>query len=71
MPLQAIAQMTYEQCYNYYNWTGAVRTPAILQYTRKLSKLAGEHIQRPVNKQEIVAILKERISREHVDKTND
>jgi aubergine len=71
VPLQAIAQMTYEQCYNYYNWTGAVRTPAILQYTRKLSKLAGEHIQRPVNKQEIVATLKERISREHVDKTND
>ena len=51
VPLEAIALLTYEQCYNYYNWTGAVRLPATLQYTRKLSKLAGEHIQKSVNRQ--------------------
>ena len=35
---------TYEQCFNYYNWEGAVRVPACLQCADKLSKLFGEYI---------------------------
>jgi len=37
-PLDALAELTYNQCYCYYNWTGAVRVPASLQYANKLSK---------------------------------
>ncbi len=48
IPEEAIAQFTYEQCYNYYNWSGAVRVPACLQCADKLSKLAGEHILQDV-----------------------
>jgi aubergine-like protein len=36
--LDAIAELTYNQCYCYFNWTGAVRVPATLQYANKLSK---------------------------------
>lgn len=61
LPLEAIAQLTYEQCYNYYNWTGTVRVPAVMQYVRKLSKLAGEHLKRSVNRQEIAECLKHTI----------
>jgi aubergine-like protein len=42
---EAIAQFTFEQCYNYYNWTGAVKIPACLQCANKLSKMVGEHIK--------------------------
>ena len=49
LQLQAIAQFTYEQCYNYYNWDGVVRLPAVLQYAHKLSKLTGEHVREHVN----------------------
>ena len=45
LPLQAIAQFTYEQCFNYYNWDGVVKLPAVLQYAHKLAKIAGEHIK--------------------------
>jgi aubergine-like protein len=39
---------TYEQCFNYYNWEGAVRVPACLQCADKLAKLAGEHIKESI-----------------------
>lgn len=46
-----IITFTFEQCFNYFNWTGAVRVPGCLQNADKLSKLISEHIQRdgPVN----------------------
>ena len=48
MPQEELAQFTYEQCFNYYNWTGAVKVPATLQCANKLAKLVGESIQTDV-----------------------
>lgn len=41
IPQESIAEFTFEQCFNYYNWPGAVRVPACLQAADKLSKLVG------------------------------
>jgi aubergine-like protein len=41
-PIEAIAEITYNQTYCYYNWTGSVRVPATLQYANKLAKLYSE-----------------------------
>jgi len=41
IPQEAIAQFTYEQCFNYYNWMGAVRVPSCLQNADKLARLFG------------------------------
>ena len=54
MPQESIAQFTYEQCLNYYNWTGAVKVPAALQCANKLAKLVGEHIQSNVTEGEVL-----------------
>lgn len=37
-PLEAISELTYNQTYGYFNWTGSVRVPAPLQYANKLAK---------------------------------
>jgi len=37
--------ITNEQCYNYYNWQGAVRVPAPLMYADKLATLVGDHLK--------------------------
>lgn len=39
---EAIAELTYNQTYCYYNWTGSVRVPATLQYANKLAKQYSE-----------------------------
>ena len=36
-----LAQFTYDQCFNYYNWQGAVKVPACMQCSDKLAKLVG------------------------------
>jgi aubergine len=41
-PLDAISELTYNQCYCYYNWTGSVRVPAPLQNANKFAKLYSE-----------------------------
>ena len=43
--VEELAQFTFGQCFNYYNWTGAVRVPSCLQCSDKLAKLVGESIQ--------------------------
>lgn len=45
IPQESLAQFTYEQCFNYYNWQGAVKVPAAMQCADKLAKLVGESIQ--------------------------
>lgn len=45
LPQEALITFTYEQCFNYYNWLGAVRVPACLQYSNKLIKLQNEHLK--------------------------
>ena len=49
-----LSQFTYEQCFNYYNWTGAVKVPATLQCASKLAKLVGESIQADVVSGEVL-----------------
>lgn len=44
LPQDALTQFTNEQCYNYYNWAGAVKVPACLQSASKLAKIVGESI---------------------------
>ena len=41
---EALISYTYEQSFNYYNWEGAVRVPAVLQYANELAKFASENI---------------------------
>jgi len=35
-------ELTFYQCFNYYNWNGAVRVPAPAQYAHKLGFLVGQ-----------------------------
>ena len=46
IPKEALVNFTFEQCFNYYNWEGAVRVPACLQCADKMAKLFGESIQK-------------------------
>lgn len=43
---------------NYYNWTGAIRLPGVMQYVKKLAKLVGEHIKKGVNTSDFSEIIK-------------
>ena len=45
LPSEALITLTYEQCYNYYNWKGAIRIPASLMYANKLATMVGEHLK--------------------------
>ena len=40
-----LAKLTYYQCFNYFNWTGAIRVPACVQYASKLAFLVGQTLQ--------------------------
>lgn len=44
IPQEALITFTFEQCFNYYNWAGAVRVPGALQYANKLGKFVSEYI---------------------------
>jgi len=54
MSQESLSQFTYEQCFNYYNWTGAVKIPAALQCANKVAKLVGESIQTDVTSGEVL-----------------
>lgn len=41
-----LQEFIYSQCFNYMNWSGSIRVPGVLQYAKKLSKLASEHLNR-------------------------
>jgi aubergine len=36
--------LTYKHTHLYYNWSGTVRVPAVVQYAHKLALLSGEHL---------------------------
>ena len=44
LPEDILTKLTYYQCFNYYNWTGAIRVPACVQYASKLANLAGSSL---------------------------
>lgn len=37
--------ITFESCFGYFNWSGAVKVPASLQYANKLSTLIGDSMK--------------------------
>jgi aubergine-like protein len=45
-----IQMMTYKQTHLYYNWSGTVRVPAVVQYAHKLALLVGEYLHQPPSK---------------------
>ena len=47
-PLEELIQLSYEQCYNYFNWKGAIRFPASLQYADKLAKMASKYYRKEI-----------------------
>jgi aubergine-like protein len=53
IPQESLVQFTYEQCFNYYNWQGAVKVPACLQCADKLAKLVGESIKSNVTEGDV------------------
>lgn len=42
--------ITYYQCFNYWNWSGAVKVPACVQYAHKLAFLVGDTFQKQIHK---------------------
>jgi len=47
----AVYQLTYDQCFNYYNWSGSIKVPAPVQYANRLAYLMGQVVngdQNPV-----------------------
>lgn len=44
--IDQLQKITYQLCYMYYNWPGAIRTPAPCQYAHKLAYMVGENLRR-------------------------
>jgi aubergine-like protein len=39
---EALEELIFGQCFNYVNWTGSIKVPAILQYAKKCAKFTAE-----------------------------
>lgn len=37
-----LQELIHAQCFNYANWTGSIKIPAVLQYAKKAAKFAAE-----------------------------
>ena len=37
-----LQELIFSQCFNYVNWTGSIKVPAILQYAKKCAKFTAE-----------------------------
>jgi aubergine len=37
-----LQELIFDQCFNYFNWTGSIKVPAILQYATKAVKFCSE-----------------------------
>ncbi|KAL4436259.1 hypothetical protein ABPG74_015850 [Tetrahymena malaccensis] len=42
-------QITYYQTFNYYNWKGPIRVPAVMKYAEKLAKFTSDTLQEIAN----------------------
>lgn len=40
-----IQEIAFSQCFNYVNWTGSIKVPAIMQYAKKLAKFNSEVLE--------------------------
>lgn len=51
IPQEVIQELIYSQCYAYWNWTGAIRVPAPVQYANKLSLFIGQNLNNDPRKE--------------------
>jgi aubergine-like protein len=49
LPAEVFYQMTFYQCYNYYNWSGGIRVPSVVMYAHKLAYLIGQTVKSDIN----------------------
>jgi aubergine-like protein len=42
LPSNVVENLTYRLCFNYYNWSGAIKAPAPCQYAHKLAHFVGK-----------------------------
>jgi len=49
LPADLFYQMTFYQCYNYYNWSGGIRVPSAVMYAHKLAYLVGQTVKGEIN----------------------
>jgi len=49
LPANQMQILTYKQTHLYYNWSGTVRVPAVVQYAHKLAFLVGQHLHQEPN----------------------
>lgn len=40
-----LQEICFSQCFNYVNWTGSIKVPAIMQYAKKCAKFASEVLE--------------------------
>ena len=38
----ALQEIIFAQCFGYFNWTGSIKIPAVLQYTKKAAYFGSE-----------------------------
>lgn len=51
IPQEVMQELIYSQCYAYWNWTGAIRVPAPVQYANKLSLFIGQNLNEDPRKE--------------------
>lgn len=39
-----IEELMFSQCFNYMNWSGAIKVPAVLEYAKKLSMFVAQYL---------------------------
>lgn len=49
LPPEKLQILTYKSCHLYYNWSGTVRVPAVVQYAKKLAFLCGQFLHKTPN----------------------
>ena len=45
LSLQDFTLLSFFLCFNYYNWPGAVKVPAVVQYAHKIAYFVGKYIK--------------------------
>jgi aubergine-like protein len=45
IPLEILENITYKMCYYYWNWSGAIREPAVLKFAEQANKFSSSHMK--------------------------
>lgn len=41
-----LQELIFSQCFNYVNWTGSIKVPAVLQYAKKCARFMGDVMEK-------------------------